>query len=172
MEDCHICGQPSVVQAIVENAKVFLCPTCSQYGRPIAQVRSQQQGRPQSNFQQHQPMRQHQPEIGVVEGYGQVIKKAREAQGLTRTQLAAKLFINENVLHRLEEGRLRPQLSTAQKLERALHIKLILKEGEKGDDKPSSLKDELNDMKYDRNRNSSGGGLTMADVVDIKAKKA
>jgi uncharacterized protein (TIGR00270 family) len=160
MDECHICGSDAVIQGLVEKAKVWLCGDCTQYGSPI---RQQRQSSPRSNTQK--PRMEFIPDSEVVPEFGKVIKGAREEQGLSRSDLAQKLFIKENVLAGLEDGRFKPQKRTAEKLEKALKVNLIAK----GEAEAKDQKDKLEDIKFESNRKRSKE-LTLADVIDIKVK--
>jgi putative transcription factor len=100
-------------------------------------------------------------ELEVVEGYGRTVRQARERAGLTRMELARKLFIVENVLERIESEHLKPNEAVAKKLEKELGITLL---GPRGadEDKPQA--------KSFSSGQPSGRGLTLADLVEIKKK--
>lgn len=164
MEECQICGKPAEFKGIVEGAKVFLCARDSRFGRVTGSINEPEQApsRPAAST----PSRPHAPDFEVVEGFGALIVKARESLGLSRHDLAARLFVMENVLHRIEQEHLKPDKDTAAKLERFLKIKLIVEE-KQGAEK---TKDELDKMRLDRSRKGDKE-LTLADVINIKTKK-
>lgn len=101
-------------------------------------------------------------EHSIVEDFGGVIVRAREKLGLSRQQLANQLFVMENVLERIEHGHLVPDLKTAQKLERALGIKLVVEESGATAEKETAAQSKAG---------GDYGGSSMADVVDVKVKK-
>ena len=119
MADCDICGRPATTKAIIEGATLSVCARCVQYGRELSAPATR---RPQ----QSRPM----VELEVVEGYGRIVRQARERAGLTRQELARKLFILENVLERIENEHLKPNEAVAKKLEKELGITLLGPRGE------------------------------------------
>jgi putative transcription factor len=64
-------------------------------------------------------------EYEVVEGYGEIIKKAREKINLSRQDLAAKIKIKENILKRIEAEKLTPDEELARRIEKELKIKIL-----------------------------------------------
>ncbi|MFH1257828.1 MAG: multiprotein-bridging factor 1 family protein [Candidatus Micrarchaeota archaeon] len=171
-EQCHICGKPAYNEAIVEGADVFLCDNCMHYGKRVKRAAVPKS--PNFGFGgQHAATHPTTPllpkttpyhhEYYAVEGYGMIIKGAREALHLTRQELGNKLFISENVIERLEDELLKPELKIARKLQDYLKIKIIEEE------KPPTA-DETKDFQGSRNK-PSATGTTFADVVDIKTKQ-
>jgi len=148
MADCDICGRPATTKAIVEGATLSVCARCVAYGRELSApaIRRPNQPRPMV-------------ELEAVEGYGRTVRQARERAGLTRLELARKLFILENVLERIENEHLAPNEAVARKLEKELGITLLGSRDSGEKSKPLSTGGQ-----------SSGRGLTLADMVEIKKK--
>lgn len=61
----------------------------------------------------------------IVEGYGELIRRAREKMGLTREALAALVGEKESTIRRVEAEQLEPTLELARRLEKTLKIKLL-----------------------------------------------
>uniref|UniRef100_A0A7C4H6Z1 TIGR00270 family protein n=1 Tax=Staphylothermus marinus TaxID=2280 RepID=A0A7C4H6Z1_STAMA len=61
----------------------------------------------------------------VVEDYATRIKRAREKMGWNQTVLAQKLRVSENIVKRIESGKLKPSIELARKLEKLLGIVLL-----------------------------------------------
>ncbi len=169
MEECHICGRPAVGRGIVEGVTVWLCAPDMSFGKPVAEPQLQRpyaaskQPAPAFKPALTAPRPQAKPrEHSIAEDFSKIIVGAREKLELTRQQLARQLFIMENVLERIEHGHLVPDLKTAQKLEKALGIKLVIEET---GGKDSSA--EAGTPKQSRD----SGGSTLADVVDVKVEK-
>ena len=148
MADCDICGRPATTKAIVEGATLSVCARCVSYGRELCAPTIRRPNAPR-------PM----VELEVIEGYGRTVRQARERAGLTRMELARKLFIVENVLERIESEHLKPNEAVAKKLEKELGITLL---GSRDEDKPQA--------KSFSSGQPSGRGLTLADLVEIKKK--
>jgi putative transcription factor len=62
----------------------------------------------------------------LVDDYAERIKKAREALGWSQATLAAKAKVSENIVKRIEGGKLRPTHDLAKKLEDILNIRLLV----------------------------------------------
>lgn len=63
----------------------------------------------------------------IVEGYGQIIKKARESLGLTQEDLARELKVKLSYIKKIENERIEPSSDIIRKLEKLLRIKLTTK---------------------------------------------
>ena len=62
--------------------------------------------------------------LEIVPDYGKIIRKGREAKGLTVKELAMKIFEKESLLHRLENQSIKPSDELIRKLEKQLGIGL------------------------------------------------
>ncbi|MEN3048474.1 MAG: helix-turn-helix domain-containing protein [Candidatus Caldarchaeales archaeon] len=62
----------------------------------------------------------------LVEDYGEVVRRAREAKFLTREQLAELVGEKASTIRRIENGELRPSMEMARKLEKVLKVKLLV----------------------------------------------
>ncbi len=172
MEECQICGREAFDEAMLEGARVFLCPACLKYGKPIERHPIAKASFSLPSQKPSLPLRIR--EFRVVDDYAGLVVNAREKTGLTRQQLARQLFIMQNVLERIEHGHLRPDLKTAEKLEKALGIRLVEEEGagskenepekKAGENRDATLADSASQKK-------KGSGLTFADLVDVKVKE-
>ncbi len=120
---CELCGKESnkLFRAEIEGAVLLVCKNCLSYGRKLAEKR--EDFRPKFEPKIFKPRELE--EYVLVDEYWNVIRKAREKQGLSREQLAKKIFEKESVIRRLEEGTLEPSIELARKLEKALQIKII-----------------------------------------------
>ena len=152
MADCDICGKPATTTAIIEGARLSVCGRCAVYGQ---ELRAPSFRKPSAA----RPIK----ELEVVEGYGRLVRQARERTGVSRQDLARKLFILENVLERIENEHLKPNEAVAKKLEKELGI--ILLEEKKNDDNRAAP-----GFPPSTGQRSSGRGLTLADMVEIKKK--
>ncbi|MFH1750714.1 MAG: multiprotein-bridging factor 1 family protein [Candidatus Micrarchaeota archaeon] len=163
--DCYICGKAAVVEAIVEGARVQLCGGCMKYGTPISKPTGV--SRPVSSTSMKTASPASPPirhEFSVIEGYGGAVQRARESMGLTRHELAATLFISENIIERIEHEALKPDHKIAEKLEKFLKIKLLQ------EDIPGKVDKLKEDLLSDYRRKGSGS-YTVADAINIKMKK-
>ncbi|MEM1541758.1 MAG: multiprotein bridging factor aMBF1 [Ignisphaera sp.] len=90
----------------------------------------------------------------LVEDYSEKIKKARESFGWDTRTLALKVKVSENIIKRIESGKLRPTLDLARKLEEVLNIKLLV----------PAVEDDLSNEKIDKY-------VTLGEIVDIRSDK-
>lgn len=95
----------------------------------------------------------------IVSNYHEVIKKAREQKGLSTKDLAIKLGESENVVKRIESGRLIPSIELAKRIENVLGVKIIVVRVE-----------EEKEIESRESRTESSRELTLGDVVAIKKK--
>ena len=155
MAKCELCGRElwGVAYRIrLEGADLLVCPSCAR-GRMIVGT---------VNFSKPQPSRQPrsttklrrklEAEEVIVEGYGSLVRSAREKMGLTRDMLATMVGEKESIIRRIEAGQLEPTIELARRLEKVLKIKLV---------------EEVVD--YGAGCEEAGGyDLTLGDVVEFK----
>lgn len=127
-EYCEVCGRAlrgGSHEVFVEGATVRVCKEC--YERISGGKRVQGAARPPSPPARVRASvrRKEQVEYELVENFGEVVRQAREKMGWTVQALAARLMESEGVVRRIEQGRLRPTIELARKLERILKVKLL-----------------------------------------------
>ncbi len=123
MEECDICGRKSenLYLVEIEGAQMVACTECSRGAKVIEQISSSQRSETQ-----RRPKRERE-ESQVVDGFGRIIRRAREMRGLTTKALAEKINEKESTLTRVEEEHMLPEDRLAKKLENELGITLIVK---------------------------------------------
>ena len=125
MYDCEICGRKTDTLYIidVEGAELTSCAKCSA-GKDIVDTISpdDEKGGARRPAQRSSSA----PEEEMVEGYGYMIRKARENMGLPITVLAERINEKESTLNRVEHGKMLPTASLTKKLEKHLGIKLTM----------------------------------------------
>lgn len=89
--------------------------------------------------------------LELVEDYAERIKRARESLGWDQRTLAMRLKVSENIIKRIESGKLRPTIDLAKKLEEVLNIKLLF----------PAVEDELEGGKIQKY-------VTLGEVVTIR----
>ncbi len=163
--ECDLCGKPASTEAMVEGARVSVCLGCARFGtqikRPIAP------GLP--GKQPFTPL----PEHSIADGFGKIISRARENAGLSRHELAGKIFIDEHELARIEEEKLKPREQIARKLEQELKITIITTGAQNAAQTPAAVDNHAELEKLMRQSASRGntGGTSLADIVTIKRKQ-
>lgn len=157
---CDVCGKPATGLALIEGVRMRVCPKCSCHGKPLFEPRPASPGA--TGGSGYKPvLRTEIQEVFVVDGYSNIVRVARESKGLELSELAKKLFINEAYLRQIESGSRKPDEKVGRKLEAELGVKLYTEAPKgaqaKGLDAAGAL--------------SSGGGLTLGDIVSVKKRK-
>ena len=148
MDECGVCGGDAVGEGLVEGARLWLCEDCLRYADKV--FAKQQAARQQAVLPKKK-------ELVLVEGFGRLIQKAREAKNLSRRQFAEKVLIRENELTSFEEEKLKPVEDVAKKIGFALGIKIL--EEETGLEAIAR-----------QSRSSQGEGFSLGDMVRIKKR--
>ncbi len=134
---CELCGREVFDErqcrtVVVEGAVLRVCPQC--YNRLVKQgkaveyrvtVMPRQTIRTRTRKPRSIPKRILMEEYEVVPDYAKRIRQARERMGWSTRVLAEKVREKENVIKRIEAGRLTPSIELARRLERVLHIRLL-----------------------------------------------
>ncbi|MEM0021345.1 MAG: multiprotein bridging factor aMBF1 [Fervidicoccaceae archaeon] len=163
---CELCGSPIVGKSYkvsVEGVSLTVCEKC--YRKQSAKAK--EKAMPVENRAQHalketssrnvKQKAKKEIELEVVDDYSTRIKEARERMGLSLLVLSQKVMEKETVLKRVEQGRLRPSIDLARRLEKALGIKLLEPVVDEGSSKMSAeIEDETE--------------VTLGDIVNIRKK--
>jgi putative transcription factor len=123
---CDVCGRDDVRAVIlIEGAKMVACGSCARSNKILYRLDENEEG----HTVELKPKRKGPMDSSeeVVEGYGLIIRKAREKSGLKISVIAEKINEKESYLDAIENERLTPTFLVARKLERELGIKLIEK---------------------------------------------
>lgn len=159
---CEMCGRElearDVKKAYVEGLLLILCPSCytrlvnQGKAKPYIEKPAQRPPPPQPQSRPRPPVRE---EYEVVEDYAKRIREARERLGWSQQVLANKARVGENVIKRIESGKLKPGLDLARRLEKILGIKLLEPLVDEGAVQPS------------------GGdeGLTLGDLIRVNKEE-
>lgn len=121
---CDICGRAPVrAQILVEGAKLLACGACMKSGKVIHRF-EEEEGEEPIEFSRPSPM---EPTEEVTEGFGKIIKDARDRAKLPLAVVAERISEKESYLDAIENERLTPSIAVARKLEKELGIKLVEK---------------------------------------------
>jgi len=142
---CEICGKKIIgkpVKTKIENSVMLTCNECSKFGKVQRELPHQQnrgRGVPRTSSRMKRSYRSQEPSHEIIEGYGKIIREAREKKGWSREELGEKIYEKTSVINRLESGRMMPDLKLARKIERILNVTLLEKtEAVETEDKTSS----------------------------------
>ncbi len=151
--NCDLCGkvEERLNRTLIEGVELSVCPACSKFGKVIAPVK-RYTPKEQHRMAEKSESREEKIEL-LVEGYAEIIKKKREAVGLTQKDFALRINEKESTVHNIETGTLEPALSLAKKLEKILGVRLV----------------EEHLEKHESFKKSKEVGFTLGDF--IKAKK-
>ena len=157
---CEICGKEFGVKGfkiVVEGAELTVCPNCRRFGTSPLSKRKvpQSEGGPGTDFitRRRPPSSRPKPRtLELVEDYNEVVKNRRESMKMSQADLGKLVNEKESLIHRIETKNIRPTTKVAEKLEKALDVKLL----ESVDDVDVESKRSLSD------------GLTIGDIIKFK----
>ena len=129
--ECEICGtdiKGNPIRVTVEGTVLDVCSKCAHYGKPQDKWTpvSRKMAPTERVIVTHRPKRDafDKLEDEILPDYAQVIKKARESQGLTIEDLASKMMEKATLIRKIEREELIPEDTVRKKLETTLNIKL------------------------------------------------
>jgi putative transcription factor len=137
---CDICGRPDARAVIlIEGAKMVACGGCMRNGKVLYRLDddAEEAVDPRSLPIKKSAMEENEE---LVDGCGTIVKRARERIGVQLAVIAEKISERESYLDAIENGRMKPTLQVAKKLERELGVKLIEKASDEtlsSSDRPS-----------------------------------
>ena len=121
--DCEVCGtQNASNEILMDERRLIVCPDCSSLGEKVKENKpiqankfKQSAGSSLSGFDDY----------SLVEGFGQIVRTARQQRQLSIKELAGKIFEKESFLHKIEIEKHIPDEKLTKKLEKFLRIKII-----------------------------------------------
>jgi putative transcription factor len=164
---CEVCGGTFVgtpVTVDLGSYKLTACPSCARSLRAstkrVMEIKEEKTP-PRIKEEPARPtVRRKQPgEIELIEGFGRIIKKARENLGLTIDQLAKALGIKSSLLRHIEAEEMLPSAEIVKSLERILEISITVRNPAYAEE----LEKEHAEPVHDR--------LTLGEMIRIKGKE-
>ena len=156
--ECDVCGKKEASFIIqVEGAKMAACRACAYHGKillsleedaPVKEFRGEAKRGVPKSFRM---------EEDLVEGYGMVLRNAREAKELKLDEFAMQVSERAGFLDKIEKETTRPPLEVAKKLEKALNIKLV--------EKVNDSAVPADSAKYSKKE------LSLLDMLEMQQKK-
>ena len=127
---CDICGTKIVGRpyiALVDGVEMVLCASCYLKLSRSGRAKLIRIGEPleESKPKKVKKNRSYKVTYEVVEDYADRIRSARIKKGFSVKELAQRLRISENMLRKIEQGRFKPNIDIARKMESLLGIKLL-----------------------------------------------
>ena len=134
---CEMCGKSVLVtrEIIVDGARLSVCPNCSKFGEmsgaaasrpgaPVTQSVIDQRLERREKRMQSKDIYAGTTTVEIVDDYGGVIRRAREARGMDLKDFANLIQEKQGTLAKIESNNLVPDDKLAKKIEKALSIKL------------------------------------------------
>lgn len=150
--ECEICGKKEAVCLVyLEGAQMNACAGCARGGKVVYYFETESGSAAPVHVSQLS-----RSEEEIVDGYGKLIRSARERMGLTPEQLALRISEKVSYLEHVEKGSLLPTLPLAKKLEKFLKIRLV---------------EMSNTVQTETKLGSGKKELTMLDVAEITRKE-
>ena len=130
---------------MVDGAILHVCSACKKYGKEVdvKYGKIEEVKRPKTTTK---PLYDEE----IVDDYNIILRKYREERGLTQEEMAKLLNIKVSTYRSIEEGKIKPTIDLAKKIERILKVKLTRKVAlfEEGENKTF--------------------GLTVADIIKLE----
>ena len=155
MVRCEVCGREirgTPYRRVIEGARLVVCEQCSRFSseewspKPMAPPRARPRRRNEVESAE---------DLVPVEGYGALLREAREKMRLEHKELARMLGEKTSTLKMLEKEELVPDQALAQKIKRIMKIDVLTRETTKTTFIPSPQK----------------GAPTIGDMMKLKEKK-
>ncbi|MBU1198795.1 MAG: TIGR00270 family protein [Nanoarchaeota archaeon] len=128
---CDMCSSPEKVYKIeIEGTLLNACEKCAEYGKIVAKIKKDEpqiiKQRESFDFVEHsRPNKKTTTIQMIVPNYSVLIKEGRERLELKQEEVAKKIAEKESIVHKLESGRMKPNVPLARKFEKFLNIKLV-----------------------------------------------
>ena len=155
---CEMCGARIAGRpyyALVDGVEMTLCASCylklvrSGRARPLERKPSPRRARVEARPRPRRGLELY----DIVEDFDERIVRAREAKGWTRAALAQKLRISEAMLRKIEQGKLKPSVDLARRIEKLLGITLLV---------------PVETEEFEEDYDLPPGRVTLGDVVIVK----
>ncbi|MBW2988919.1 multiprotein bridging factor aMBF1 [Candidatus Woesearchaeota archaeon] len=151
-----MCGKEArLFKADVEGSLLNLCERCSRFGKvisPLIEPIKVNKKAPSSAAASKTQEKTEELVLSIIPDYSSIIKKKREALGISQEDFAKKINEKSSLVHKLETGQLEPPFSLARKVEKALHIRLIAQQ----------------ELKLEALASPKSGHFTIGDFIKIK----
>ena len=137
---CEVCGREifgTPNYRVIEGGKLTVCGQCTQFSTQKWDPTRPQARKSPTRRRSAQPNPRSRSDIDaaesleLVDGYGMLIKKARQRKGLSVEDFARKIREKESVVKKLEKTLMNPPMNLVRKIQNELGIS-ILEEAAKG----------------------------------------
>ncbi|HIH31611.1 TPA: TIGR00270 family protein [Candidatus Woesearchaeota archaeon] len=143
---CELCGsKQAVYDSEIEGSLMKVCEDCSKFGKSSRSKKI-------NIVIKEKRIEDNEPVFVFMNGYGAIVKRAREKLGLKQEEMAKRLNEKESLLHQIESEHIKPNVDLARKLERELRIKIL-----------EEIKDDKSNSKPNLTQSRS---LTFGDFIN------
>jgi putative transcription factor len=122
---------------LIEGAKMLVCERCTSFGSPYTEPKAKRATYPTASTRRLKPTKpviipkKPRPAevfrgLEVVDGFGGLVRKARERMNLSHEGLGRRISEKVSVLKKVESGKIIPDIRLARKLEHVLKIRLLV----------------------------------------------
>lgn len=131
---CEVCGREirgEPYYRIIEGGRLTVCSQCSKFSDQEWDPRVPKARKSPTRRRSAQPKPRRRSDIEaaenleLVEGYGMVIKKARQKKGMSVEDFAKKISEKESVVKKLEKEDINPPLNLVRKVQHELGVNLL-----------------------------------------------
>jgi putative transcription factor len=155
---CEMCGKKTETSNLVsvEGVELNVCNECSRFGKKINKRKEKPKLTKDTKRQIFEKIvNKTELLLLVTPDYSEKIKSAREKLGYRQIELAKKMGIRESMIQNVENGKQKPSIEFARKLEKALDISLV---------------DEHKEEHKKQYKASSSQKFTLGDFIKVRKK--
>lgn len=131
---CEVCGREifgNPNYRVIEGGKLTVCGQCTQFGQQEWDPTRPQARKTPTRRRSAQPRPRRRSDIDsaenleLVEGYGMLVKKARQKKGLSVEDFAKQIREKESVVKKLEKENMNPPMNLVKKVQNSLGVKIL-----------------------------------------------
>jgi len=155
---CDLCGESGKMYKVeIEGSRVVVCESCAKYGKVLHEIKEKDAPKRKEVNETREIQKGPEKIQLIVKDYSSKIKNAREKKEIKQEDFAKMINEKESLLHQLESGKMEPSMALAEKLQKALGIKLI----EEIILEPEEKKDGMKPR---------SGPMTLGDIINLKKR--
>jgi len=153
---CELCGRntENILAVSIEGVEMDVCADCAKHGKRIIKPRVQRTSvtRTEAKKQQAEETVEE-----IIPNYSDRLRAAIGKKDVKLEHLAKRLGLKESELRHYEQGKMKPSISDAKKLEKFFNITIV---------ETIKLKDNKPALGSDNN----GRSLTIGDMIRVRKK--